>query len=288
MEVFRWLGFGAAVVLALTSCTFAVRESNVVIPRAAPAVALTALKASLPAYSVVETLVPVKDGSNLYSVRFMRSDAVATVLYFGANGYTVSRFARQSVTAYGDTPVNVVLVDHRGYGASPGTPTIDGLLSDAIDVYDHVVAEPKFAGRPIIVHGHSLGSFLAGRVAERRQLDGLLLEATVTSTEDWTAHLRAQQALWKRILVRRVVPTGALAGRGNSTVVRSLDEPVLFVVGAEDSVTPPRFAQALFRDAPLPPGRKRLLIVPGKTHINATDSPEFKSAFSALVATARK
>ncbi|MBX9402147.1 lysophospholipase [Lysobacter sp. BMK333-48F3] len=270
---------------ALSACTWHVREDNIVIARPAPAADLAALRAQLPAYRIEESRIDA-DGAQLYALRFLRRDAVATVLYFGGNGYTVARQAATSAKAYADAPVNFVLVDHRGYGASTGTASLDALLSDAGTVYDRLRQDPELSGLPLIVHGHSLGSFMAGRVAASRRLDGLILESSVTSFEDWGAHMRSRQKLWARMLVRRVAPAGALAGQGNQQVVEALDEPVLFVAGENDVATPPRFAEALYRATPLPEGRKRLLIVPARNHVNAADSPEFRQALSAFLAEA--
>lgn len=270
-------------IAALSACTWHVREDNIVIARAAPAADLAALRAQLPAYRIEETRIAA-DGAQLYALRFLHRDAAATVLYFGGNGYTVARHAATSAKAYADAPVNFVLVDHRGYGASTGTASLEALLADAGTVYDRLREDPELAGLPLIVHGHSLGSFMAGRVAAHRRLDGLILESSVTSFEDWGAHMRSRQKLWARMLVRRVAPAGALVGQGNRPVVEALDEPVLFVAGEHDVATPPRFAEALYQATPLPEGRKRLLIVPARNHTNAADSPEFRQALSAFLA----
>lgn len=276
-----WLSIAIA---CLPGCTYHVRESNVVIPRTAPATDIADLRRQFPGYRIEQARIAMPDGAGLHSVRFLRSDAVATVLYFGGNGYTVAKLAPRTVKAYANVPVNVVLVDHRGYGGSTGTPTLDLLMSDAVCVYDNLLDDAGLGGVPLIVHGHSLGSFMAGHVAANRRLAGLILESSVTSAEAWTAHLRSKQSVWIRLLVRRVVPEGGLAGKGNRDVVPTLDEPVLFVVGTEDDVTPPRFSQALFDATPLPDGCKRLLVVPGRNHMNAADSPEFRATLSAFVA----
>lgn len=103
------------------------------------------------------------------------------------------------------------------------------------------------------------------------------------SSEAWTASLRDKQKPWVRLLVRRVVPAGSLVGKGNGEVVTRLDELVLFVVGADNVVAPPRLSQALFDATTLPNSRKRLLVVPGKTHLDAADSPDFRAALSLFV-----
>lgn len=266
----------------MTACTYRVHESNVVIPRAAPSADIDAFRKQFPEYRIDAVRIPASGNALIYSLRFLRPDALATVMYFGGNGYTLAKFAPRTVNSYLDTAVNVILVDHRGYGGSTGVPTVDNLMGDALLVYDHTLEDPALGTLPIILHGHSLGSFMAGHVAAKRTLSGLILEASVTSTEEWTKHLRSKQSPWIRLLVWRVVPTGSLAGQGNRDVAAGINEPVLFVVGAEDDVTPSHFAQALFDITPLPKGSKELVIIPCKNHMNATDSTEFKRAFAAF------
>lgn len=268
----------------LAGCTYPIREHNIVIPRTAAPVDLAELRGRFPGHRIEAMAVDAADGASLQGLRFTRDDALATVLHFGGNGYTVARFAQRSAAAYAEAPVNIVLVDHRGYGASTGTAGLDALLADALTVHDRVRDDARLGAVPLVVHGHSLGSFMAGHVAAARRLDGLVLEGSVTTSEDWAAHLRSRQPLWARMLVRRVVPEGALAGKGNLGVVAALDEPVLVVAGADDAVAPPRFAQALFDAASPPAGRKRLLIVRGRDHTNAADSPDFRRAMADFVA----
>ncbi len=271
-------------IVSLNACTYRVRESNVIIPRVVPSADLLAFRQQIPQYRIDHSHIATDDGAKLYSLRFLRSDAVATILYFGGNGYTLAKSAPVTAHKYVGAPVNLVLVDHRGYGGSTGTPTMDNLMSDAIIAYDHTSDDPELGKLPLIVHGHSLGSFMAGHVAANRLLAGVILESSVTSTEEWTKHLRSKQSAWIRLLVRRVVPDGELAGKGNYGVISGLDEPVLFVVGENDDVTPPRFSKTLFDATPMDEGEKHLLIVPEGNHMNASDSPEFRAALSAFVA----
>lgn len=269
--------------LALAGCTFNVKESNIVFGGAVPVPDIAQVREANPGYRIEEERIRTGDGEELFSLRFIREDAVATVLYFGGNGYTIARQGGRTSGAYRDLPVNVVLVDHRGYGGSTGAASLPALMSDAVEVHDAVRADPVLGGLPLVVHGHSLGSFMAGAVADRRTLDGLVLESTVTTAEAWTAHLRSQQPWWIRAVVWKVRPGETLRGLGNAGPVSRLDEPVLFVVGEDDDVTPPRFSRELHKTVPLAPGRVQLLVVSGRGHADATDSPEFKAAVAALL-----
>lgn len=267
--------------LPLGGCVVQYKEKYLVRAMPAPPPLVEALESEFPVFDISEVRIPVADGEQLYALRLLRSDAKATVLYFGGNGYRTGIMARYSAKIYAELPVNLVLVDHRGYGASTGVPSIEALMSDAVSAYDRMRADDALAAVPLIVHGQSLGSFMAGHVAANRTLDGLVLESSVTTTEDWVKHVRAQRPMWQRMLVRRVDVDASLAGRGNLQVVRDLDEPVLFVVGEDDSSTPESFSQELFDAAPTQ--LKTLLVIPGASHNDATFSDDFRQAMLEFV-----
>src|SRR5690554_128268 len=269
--------------LLLAGCTFNVKESNIVFGGSVLVPDIAQMREANPGYRVEERRIRTGDGEELFSLRFIREDAVATVLYFGGNGYTIARQGGRTSGAYRDLPVNLVLVDHRGYGGSTGSASLPALMSDAVEVHDAVRADPTLGGLPLVVHGHSLGSFMAGAVADRRTLDGLVLESTVTTAEAWTAHLRSQQPWWIRAVVWRVRPGETLRGLGNAGPVSRLDEPVLFVVGEDDDVTPPKFSRELHEAVPVPPDRRQLLVASGRGHADATDTPEFRTAVAVLL-----
>ncbi len=269
--------------LALSACSYRLQESHIVRPRPAPATDLAALAAEFPGYAFAESRIDTGDGESLYSLRLTRPDARATVVYFGGNGYRIGLHGRYSLRAYHALPVNLVLVDHRGYGGSSGTPTVATLRDDALRTYDGLRADPQLAALPLLVHGQSLGSFLAGYVASERRLDGLVLESSMTTADDWARDMRARAGFWTRLAVRRIDIAPPLRLAGNLPVVQALDEPVLYVVGADDRTTAPAFSQALFDATPLPEGDKRLLVVPGRGHDTASLSPEFQAEMLALL-----
>src|SRR5690606_2022903 len=186
----------ALAALLLAGCTLHYRESYLVSPQPTPAPELEALRADFPGHGFEEQRIGVP-GASLYALAMTRPDARATVLYFGGNGFRIGRWIRHSAPAWGELPVDVVFVDHRGYGASTGEPGIGALMDDAVAVYDHVAAWSAGRGRPVIVHGQSLGSFMAGRVAAERRLDGLVLESSATTTEEWVEYQRSRLPWWQ-------------------------------------------------------------------------------------------
>jgi fermentation-respiration switch protein FrsA (DUF1100 family) len=172
-----------------------------------------------------------------------------------------------------------LIVDHRGYGASTGTASIDGMLGDAVPIYDYARALPAYRNKPIIVHGHSLGSFMAGEIARQRKLDGLVLESSATTAEDWVQEFADTYAL-----VRSGVVDDDLKGKGNLSVMATLDEPVLFVVGEKDTTTRSEMSSKLYAAANVPADQKELLIVPKAGHIDAALGDDYAAAFARLLA----
>lgn len=223
--------------------------------------------------------LPREDGVTLYAAQFSRPDAKALVLYFGGNVSTVSKLYQRILDVYAPHPVDVLIVDHRGYGGSSGVASLDALMKDAVQTYDFARAMPQYKGKPIIVHGLSLGSFLAGEVAKNRTLDALVLEASATTAEDWV-----QGFVDNSVLVRRGVVEGSLKGRGNLDLMQTLDEPVLIVVGKNDKTTRSEMSSQLYAAAKVDETRKELLIVPDAGHGDAANSKEYKEAFARLVA----
>ena len=101
-------------------------------------------------------------------VSLTQRDASVTVLYFGPNMFKISRDGAQVGQRLLPLGVNLVMVDHRGSGGSSGKPTLTLLEHDALAVFDHLSATLKPRQSKILVHGLSLGSFMAAHVASQR------------------------------------------------------------------------------------------------------------------------
>ena len=134
----------------------------------------------------------------------------------------------------------------------------------------------------ILVHGQSLGSFIADHVAAHRPTGGVVLESSVTTSEDW---VRAATPGAAKAFVNVRIEEG-LKGRGNLRNMALIDEPLLILVGEKDGTTPPRLSQALFAASPLGPDRKALAIVPGGSHVDVKTRPEAIAAYRLFLARA--
>ena len=228
--------------------------------------------------------IQTEPGVTLRGAFFRKPNSTSTVLYFGGNGFVLSKHYRYLQSIYEDLPVDVIAFDHRGYGGSTGTAELAALMKDGLLIHDHVKTLSTVSAKPLIVHGHSLGSFVAGNIARHRTLDGLVLESSATSTEEWAQGF-TERARWTRKIVK-VVPDSNLRGKGNSGVMATLNEPVLIVVGRDDTTTRPEMSEALFEQAAVPGNWKELLVVEAAHHMNASMGAAYRSAFLRLAARA--
>ena len=91
------------------------------------------------------------------------------ILYFGGNSETVEDNITDYKKMFSD--LTVYIVNYRGYGGSTGQPTEAGLFSDALAIYDQLIAQHS----SISVIGRSLGSGVASYVAANRDILKLVL-----------------------------------------------------------------------------------------------------------------
>ena len=259
----------------LSACVAPVRERGLLPGAVGAKLDLRQCAADFPVYQCTEHSV-ILGSDRLYALSATRPDARATVLFFGGNSYSIEKWSNRTLGYYQNIPVNVVQVDHLGYGASTGTATFDGIFAGAVASYTDLKSWPELRGLPVIVHGHSIGSFLAGHVAEKFTLDGLVLEGSATTTEEW---LKVIPKGLGGLIVRRFDVEDTLKGRGNLALMPHLDEPVLIVVGKKDTQTPVILSEKLYAAIPNTV-RKRLTLVPRGTHLDSAWGPEYREAFT--------
>ncbi|SEO52142.1 hypothetical protein SAMN05428959_10987 [Duganella sp. CF517] len=271
----------AGLVLALsTGCAVQITERNVIRPDRPgdpkPEAVLDA--AAAPAWRLSALTLPVAEGE-LGGVAASRASgaqaAATTVLYFGGNAFHLDQHGRGVLDAVAPCGVDVVMVDYRGYGRSTGVPTIAAMRADALQAFDFVNA--RHPGR-VVLHGQSLGSFIAAYVARQRPAArALVLESTTTNARDW-ANAMLPWYVWPFV---RLELSGPLRGIDNVEAVAGYAGPALVLEGADDNVTPPRLVAKVYEAMPSPV--KRMLVVPGAGHNDVLSNPATQPAYCAFI-----
>ena len=121
----------------------------------------------------------------------------------------------------------VLLMDYRGYGGNPGSPSEDGLATDA-DAAVEALEKLGYPPRRTLYFGESLGSGVVAALEARHPPAGVLLRSPFTELADVGAH----HYPW--------LPVRALL-RDRFPVVEYLatsDVPVTVIYGDRDSVVP--------------------------------------------------
>jgi len=87
-----------------------------------------------------------------------------------------------------ETGISVFVFDYRGYGRSRGRPSEEGTYLDAQGAYQWLV-QKGFNPTNVVAYGESLGGGVAGELAMRETLGGLILQSTFCSIPDIGAEL---------------------------------------------------------------------------------------------------
>jgi uncharacterized protein len=146
----------------------------------------------------------------------------------------------------------VVLMDYRGYGGNPGTPSEDGLAKDAMAAAQ-TLEELGYPAERTIYFGESLGTGVVAALHTQRAPAGLVLRSPFTELADVGAHHYPWLPV-RMLLKDRFQVTEHLS---NSEV------PVTVIFGDRDSVVPTELSA---RVADVAPTLVERVVIRGANH----------------------
>lgn len=200
---------------------------------------------------VTEERVKTPDGATIVLWYSPAPDGQPTVLFLHGNGGEIAdrseRFAFLQAQGFG-----VMFVSYRGYGASSGEISEQGLVTDALTAYE-VLRGRGVPAEKIMLLGESLGTGVAIQLAAQRPVAALALEAPYTATVDI-----ASDTYWwlpVRLLMKDQFRSRDFIGR--------VKAPLLIQHGDADTIVPFAQGRALFAMANEP---KQFVTVPGEGH----------------------
>ena len=216
------------------------------------------------------------DSVQLNAWYLTQPEAQGTILFFGGNGFYLVQ-SRGYIEALTGFPVNVLMMDYRGYGQSGGTPSVEALQADAHAAYRYLTEKRGVDPKRLVVHGHSLGTFLALGLADQNPVAGVVLENPLTDVQDWTDHL----VPWALRLFLSLKPSESLKRTDNVALAGQLDVPLLLFGGEDDVIADPEMARTLYKKAA--PQNKRLVIVEGGGHNGLYRADVYDEAYRAFL-----
>jgi len=179
------------------------------------------------------------------------SSAEMVLLLFHGNAGNLSHRA-DMMLRLAALPVQVFIVDYRGYGRSEGRPTEAGLYRDGRAAWGYLTEEQEVPSDRVVVFGKSLGGAVAVDLAARVAPAGLVVQSSFTSVGDMAAR---HFPFVPRALIRTKMDSLAK--------IDDVTCPKLFIHSPADEVVPYSLGRRLYEAAPEP---KRFHEVPGAGH----------------------
>lgn len=186
---------------------------------------------------VEEIELAAVDGTKLIAWYALAKDGKPTILYFHGNAANAANRAPK-IAMMLESGFGVFYLNNRGYGGSGGSPTEENNVADAIAAYDELRRRGVPAGK-IVTYGESLGSGQAVRLAARRPVAGVVLEAPLTSTVD------VARSIYFWLPLSLLITDQYNLERD----ISSVKAPLLILHAEQDEVIPVEMGQRVFRAA---------------------------------------
>ncbi|QJR81253.1 alpha/beta hydrolase [Alteromonas pelagimontana] len=250
MTFFSRICFLLGLCCGIGGCAIDVSSSSYIYQTSAPSPLdttelLQAVNKDEAAVSITTVELTNAQGLTLTGVAVSYPKPVVNIVFYAGNGMTISK-ASGILHEFGKIPANILWIDYQGMGASAAAPRVlvDNLKADALQVFDYgKEVFPK--NIPTIVHGLSMGSLFATYVANKREVDGVVLDSAISSVSDVAQNLVPQ---WTKVFTNLKI-SPELAIIDNSEYLARYRGPLLMLVGDRDQMTPISFSRELFRQS---------------------------------------
>ncbi|MDA0834379.1 MAG: alpha/beta hydrolase [Planctomycetota bacterium] len=194
------------------------------------------------------------DGNRVHAWYCPCDEPRATILLAHGNGGNIASRASWLTYLQQELRVTTLMFDYRGYGRSPGVPTVEGALQDARAARVFLASRAGVEEPDIYLMGESLGGAIVVQLAAEAPPRGLILQSTFSSLRD-IASVHYPALAW-------VVPKSRL---NSAAQLAGYKGPLLQSHGDADGTIPFSSGEALFNSANEP---KTFLKIKGADHNN--------------------
>lgn len=163
------------------------------------------------------------------------------VIYVHGNGGNLGHRKRR-FHAFEQAGYGFLGLSYRGYGASEGAPSEQGLYTDAQSAINYAIQQLGIPLSRILLYGESLGTGVAVEMAIRNRVAGLVLESPYESVVKRASELYFWAPV-KWLLHDRYESIAKIA---------FVNTPLLIFHGARDTVIPISHGRAMFATASAP------------------------------------
>lgn len=188
-------------------------------------------------FPYTEISVPNADQAFHYAWFLKPTTKKQTLVYFhdGAEALPNAEAHIHALVAAG---YGALIVEYRGYGKEPGTPSEKLLYADMEDFFDFL-RDVNVSPSNMVLMGQGIGAAIAVEMALRHKVGGVLLISPFTS---------AQNLLLEKM--PRFLPSFFVTDRYDSLAkIDRIETPLLITAGDQDPLIPPRDAATLYGKA---------------------------------------
>ena len=193
------------------------------------------------------------DGETLHGWWMEHPAAKAQVVYWHGNGGNLSLWS-PVLTDLHRHGFSVFAVDYRGYGASTGRPSQNGVYRDGEAATAYFLEKLRKPAMPVVFWGRSLGCSVASWAATKSAPDGLVLESPFPDVA----------AVFAGNPVMRVASVFSSYTFATARHLEQYSGPRLVVHGEADSIIPFAAGRRVYDRART--SRKTFVALPGLDH----------------------
>ncbi|WP_434930894.1 alpha/beta hydrolase [Shewanella sp. HL-SH5] len=253
----------SAMILMTSACTVRISEETFIASDKAPTTFTTEftqkLQQALPDHLIAPVQLTARDNVSLNGFYIDNPNSKITLVFFQGNGMKIEPYSLSALTTLSALNTDIFVMDRRGLGASEGKPRIKNIVSDAQQQLDYL--HQQYQPTKIILHGYSLGSFIAADLAKNNTINALVLHGSATNADDWVD----EKTPWYMAPFMSVeMPEDFRKIDNEKVVAQYYKGPLLVIAGENDEEVPVGLSEKLY--AASKSANKELIIVPNAGH----------------------
>ncbi|KAL4563764.1 hypothetical protein LXL04_027809 [Taraxacum kok-saghyz] len=212
------------------------------------------------------------DGVRLHSwfIRFSPNSTGPTILFLQENAGNIAHRLEMVRIMLEKLHCNIFMLSYRGYGASDGYPSQNGITMDAQTALDHLAQRTDIDTTQIVVFGRSLGGAVGAVVTKNNpdKVAGLILENTFTSILDMAGVLLPFLKYFIGGNPKKILNFVVRSPWNTIDVIGQIKQPILFLSGKRDEIVPPFHMEMLYAKAAVNNKRCMFMEFPNGMHMD--------------------
>ncbi len=206
---------------------------------------------------------PSTDGTALsgWFIPAQQQKALGTVIHFHGNAQNMSAHYA-FVSWLPKSGFNLFVFDYRGYGASEGRPSREGVYQDSVAAIEYIKSRTDIDQAKLIIFGQSIGGANALAAVGSNAFEGIVGVVSDSAFSTYKS-VAAEHAGWLKPFAYLFISNRYSPEKYVQSIAPT---PLIIIHGTRDRVASVHHAERLFRAAQEP---KELWLIEGGEHTSA-------------------